>query len=507
MANIPQFPQSFWRMYELPLFHKLTEDISTDVCIVGGGITGITTGYLLAKAGVKVTIIEAGRILNGTTGHTTAKITAQHGYIYDEIISHFSLEKAKLYYDANIKGFQFIKKMIEQEKIDCDFKEEDAILYATTDEGANKLEKEGKSYEKLGINYSTIKEIPFPLPIKNGLVMHGQGQFHPLKYLHHLVQLFIKHGGVIYENTTALNIEEGKKPVVLLRNGKKIHCHYLIATSHYPFCNKKGLYFTRMYVERSYLLGLKVKNPYPGGMYKNIESPSRSLRSTPDGNGELVLVGGEGHKTGQGINTFNHYETLQQFAEEIFDIEQYKYRWSAQDIHTLDNLPYVGELTKNEPNILFATGYRKWGMTNGTAAALLLSDLVLQKENPYKELFNPHRFHLDPDVKKFVSVNFDVAKHMLKGKLEYLPKNLEDLAIDEGSPVIINGKRAGAYRDQNGELHIVDTTCTHLGCEVEWNDSEKTWDCPCHGSRFSVDGDILNGPATKELKKIQWEVE
>lgn len=503
--KMPQFPESYWRKFELPLFNKLNEDVSFDVAIVGGGITGITTGYLLAKEGLKVAIIEAGRILTGTTGHTTAKVTAQHNIIYDELISHFGEEKARMYYDANIEALNFIRKMVQINEIDCDYSDQDAIIYSVAEQGTNKIEKEAKAYQKLGITSSVINSIPFDIDIQTGLVMHNQAQFHPLKYMNHLVKLFVEAGGTIFENTAAADIEDGENPKVLLRNGSKINCNYIIAASHFPFCDKKGMYFARMYVERSYILGVKTKKPFPGGMYISADTPTRSLRSTPMDGEDLVLIGGDGHKTGQGIDTMEHYKALEQFTDEVLGIQEYTYRWSAQDMYTLDKIPYVGSITEEQPKVLIATGYRKWGMTNGTAAAILLKDIVLERSNSFKELYSPHRFHADPEVKKFISVNADVAKHLIKGKLEFIPNAPEDLEVDEGSPVIVNGKRAGAYRDQDGKLHIVDTTCTHLGCEVEWNSGERTWDCPCHGSRYSIDGEVLDGPAVRPLEKVEWE--
>lgn len=501
-TQMPQFPEPYWRDLDLPIYNKLIEDTQVDVAIVGGGITGITTGYLLAKEGVKVALIEAGRILNGTTGHTTAKITAQHGLIYDELISHFGEEKAKLYYEASEDALQFIRSTIQTNKIECDFSDQDAIIYAESDQYASKVQNEADAYQKLGINGSLIDSIPFDIAIKTGLTMHKQAQFHPLKYLRELVKLFIEAGGTVYENTTAVDIEDGPNPKVLLRSGKKISCNHLVAASHYPFCDKKGLFFARMYVERAYILGLKTKKAFPGGMYISADTPTRSLRSTPINGEDLVLVSGEGHKTGQGIDTMKHYRNLESFAEEVLGIQEYMYRWSAQDIYTLDKVPYIGPITDEQQKVLIATGYRKWGMTNGTAAAILLKDYIMNKENKYKELFTTSRFHSDPEIKKFISVNADVAKHLIKGKLEFVPKEPGELENDEGAVVMVDGQRAGAYKDHDGQLHLVDTTCTHLGCEVEWNHGERTWDCPCHGSRYSYDGEVFNGPATKPLKKL-----
>lgn len=272
--------------------------------------------------------------------------------------------------------------------------------------------------------------------------------------------------------------------------------------THFPFYDGRGLYFSRMYAERSYVLGIRSKQDYPGGMYINAETPSRSLRSTPMRDGEnMVLIIGEGHKTGQGIPTIRHYEALQSFAEETVGIKEIMYRWSTQDLTTLDKVPYVGRFASEQPNILLATGFRKWGMSNGTAAAQLLRDIILEKDNPYRELYSPNRFHADPDIKNFVSQNADVAKHLIAGKFEMVLPHPEAVQAGEGLVVSNHGKRAGAYKDDAGMLHMVDTTCTHMGCETNWNSGEKTWDCPCHGSRFNFEGDVVEGPALNPLHR------
>ncbi|WP_102272999.1 FAD-dependent oxidoreductase [Cytobacillus massiliigabonensis] len=503
--EMPQYPESYWREINLPSFEKLSEHTSVDIVIVGGGITGITAGYLLIKEGFKVAILEAGSILSGTTGHTTAKITAQHGLIYDELINHFGLEKASLYYNSANESLEFIRNTVKEKQIECDFSQEDAFIYATTDEYAQKIEKELEAYETIGINGGLVEGIPFNIKTKTTLSMRDQAQFHPLKYLERLVQDFVKAGGIIYEGTTATDIGEGDHPVVITRDGHRVKCKNIIAASHFPFVDMMGFYFARMYQERSYVLGVKVKEEFPGGMYISADSPTRSLRYTPYNDEKLILVGGESHKTGQGIDMMKHYEALEAFAKETLGITDIPYRWSTQDLITLDKLPYIGPITKQKSGIYVATGYRKWGMTNGTTAALLLRDLIIGAENPYKELFDPARFQTDPSLKEVISINTDVAKHLIKGKLETVSKEPSDLENDEGSVVMINGKRAGAYKDKEGKLHLIDTTCTHMGCETEWNAGERTWDCPCHGSRFSYDGEVFNGPAKKPLKKIDLE--
>ncbi len=502
----PQFPEPYWREHlQFPSFQSLEEDITTDVTIIGGGISGITAGYLLSLQGVNVTIIEAGNILNGTTGHTTAKVTAQHGIIYDEFINHFGEEKAKLYYQASDSAREFIKQTVQELTINCDFEEHDAYIYTNSEKELSKLEKEATAYEKLGILGGLVDSMPLTkLPMIKALVMRGQAQFHPLKYLVPLTESIIKNGGQIFEQTTAVDIEEGTNPKVITRNGKTITSNQVICCSHYPFKDTAGFYFARMYQERSYIVAVKSDEPYPGGMYISAETPTRSVRTTPMGNDNLLLLSGEGHKTGHGINTMEHYEALATFGKEVLGVTDIQYRWSAQDIYTLDKMPYIGHYTSGSDNIYLATGYRKWGMTNGTAAGIILSDLITKGSNPYAELFSPSRFHADPDIKRFVEHNADVAYQLVKGKIGMNFKHPEEVSVGEGAHVKINGEKCGAYRDENGQLHVVNSTCTHMGCEVEWNDGERTWDCPCHGSRFTINGDVIEGPAEIPLKKVDF---
>lgn len=502
--GMPQLPEPYWRdSITPPAFPKLTEDIKADAAIIGGGISGVTTAYLLAKEGLKVVLLDAGPLLNGTTGHTTAKITAQHDLIYNEFVNQVGEEKAKLYYQANTDALQFIKGLVEEHKIECAFSEQDAYIYTNSDSYISKLNDEFAAYEKLGIKGELVTQIPLPLPIKSAIVMRKQAQFHPLQYLTSLVQIFTNSGGVIYENTTADTVEEDAQMKVRTREGHTITCDHVISCSHFPFYEGMGFYFSRMHAERSYVLGIRSEKNYPGGMYLSAEEPKRSVRYTTTNRGEnLILIGGESHKTGQGICTIKHYEALQAFAENTFGIQEIPYRWSAQDLVTLDKIPYIGQISSGKQNIYVATGYRKWGMSHGTAAALLIRDLILKHENPYRELYTPSRFDAVPDLKNFIVQNTDVAKHLIAGKLEIVYRRPEDLTNGEGAVVTVDGKRAGAYKDEQGTLHIVDTTCTHMGCELEWNLGERSWDCPCHGSRFSITGDVMEGPAKKPLKKI-----
>ena len=509
MSQLPNQSSSYWTQFrknhEELKFDNLQNDLETDVVIVGAGIVGILTAYRLANKGVNVALVEASEVMNGTTGHTTAKITAQHGLIYDKLINTVGEEKAKLYYEANMEGLEYIHSLYKEEEIDCDYEEQDAILYAETDAYEEKILSEYEAYQKLGIPGRLVEEVPLPFPIKKAIIMSQQAQFHPVKFLSHLLNLFVKKGGQVFEQTPVETITEGDEgPVqVKLKNGHTIYCNKVVIASHYPFYDMQGLYFSRLSPKRSYIVAAEIKEEAPAGMYISADQPTRSIRHTKDGEKTLMLFGGESHKTGQSEHPLKHYEALRDFAERYYTVNDLPYRWSAQDLETLDYVPYIGPYSSMKDHIYVATGFAKWGMSNGAVAALILSDLVRGKENPYFDLFTPTRSETNVQTAgKFIKENANVAKELIKGKLTDKDISPDELKPDEGSIVTFNGKRAGAYRDLEGKICVVDTTCTHLGCEVKWNDGERSWDCPCHGSRFAADGKVIEGPAVKPLERL-----
>lgn len=499
---MPQQPESYWlASTEQRSFEKLTADLNVNIAVIGAGITGITTAYLLAKEGKEVALLEAGKILNGTTGYTTAKVTAQHHLIYDEFISHFGEENARLYFEANIDGLNFIRQMINEHSIECDWTEEDAYVYTAAEDKVQAIRDEYKAYEKLGIPGAYMESIPLPITARAAVVMKNQARFHPIPYLLRLLDEFIRLGGRVYEQTTVEKVEEGMPNIITTSEGHRLECLDVVSCSHFPVF-EGGMYYAKMHADSSYALAVKSDTEYPGGMYISAENPKKSIRAVEYEGEKLLLIGGESHKTGQGICTINHYEALKTFAEQNFAAREIAYRWSTNDYGTLDKLPYIGMNSLKTPNSFIATGYRKWGMTTGTVAAMILRDMIIGQTNRYEKLFDPNRFHADPSVQKFVKENVNVAKQYVAGKLEWIRTKTEDLGIDEAAHVRIKGKKAGAYRDRNGKLYLVDTTCTHMGCEVAWNAGDRTWDCPCHGSRFHYDGSVIEGPAAQPLKEV-----
>ncbi|MCD2348527.1 FAD-dependent oxidoreductase [Clostridium guangxiense] len=512
MGNVnDKYLKSYWiESTKGTNYPSLKEDIKVDVAIVGGGIVGITAGFLLSKQGVKIAVLEASKILQGATGFTTAKITSQHSLTYDKLINSMGVERAKQYADANEASISFIENTIKELNIDCDFEKMPAGVYTNEDKYVKDIEKELNVATMLGIKAKIVDNLPINIPMKSALIFENQAQFHPRKYLLPLAEKIIKTGNQIYENTEVFEVRPGNPIELVVTNGKKITVQKVIICSHFPCYDGMGLYLTRLRPERSYAVVVHIKEKFPKFMLINAENPTRSLRAQNDGEKELILVGGENHKVAHGDNFEEHYENLEKFAKDIFTVDDIAYRWSLQDYISVDNVPYIGKIMSSKENIYVATGFKKWGMTNGTAAARILTDEILGANNPWKEVFDPTRKFTAQAYGKLFAENFDVAKELIIGKIKSGEDGI-DIKKDEGKIVEIEGHKYGAYRDEDGKLHIVNITCTHVGCELKWNDAEKSWDCPCHGSRFTYDGEILEGPATHRLNhykeennKIDW---
>lgn len=504
---LPSESQSYWRATnDFPMFPKLSESIETDIVIIGAGLTGITAAYMLSASGRKVIVVEGSRVLKGTTGFTTAKVTAQHGPIYQKLITTFGEESARLYYEANTAAKNFIEKTVTELEIHCDFEKVDAFLYAETEDGVDILKKEMDAYHAIGIEGASFTtDTGLPYTVKEALKLANQGQFHPLKYATRLMKKAVDNGVQFFEQSRAKSIHAGNR--VEMVDGNEIRANKILVCSHFPFNDEDGLYFTRMYSERSYALATLAEPNYPKGIYINVEKPTRSIRTALGTDGRrYLLLGGEGHITGrfQGDTTAN-YEALAAFGREQFKAKQFAYRWSAQDLVTLDQLPYVGMMTSGMPDVLVATGYAKWGMTNSTVAAKIMADSVLGKENRFADLYNPIRSKMKKeDITSFAKINTNVAKELVKGKTEKIDVLFKDLELGSGDIVKLDGKKVGAFKDVTGKVYLVKPVCTHLGCDVVFNDAECSWDCPCHGSRYTFTGEVLEGPAYEPLEKIEY---
>ena len=307
-------------------------------------------------------------------------------------------------------------------------------------------------------------------------------------------------GSHVFEHTRATGVSEGR-PCRVETTGAQLVAGAVVVATHFPILDR-GLYFARMHPERSYALGVRVRGETPQGMYISADEPTRSIRSHPLPDGEVLIVGGEGHKTGQGGDTAERYRTLERFAREHWDVESIEYQWASQDNESVDHVPYVGKLAPVSRRIYTATGFKKWGLAQGVAAGLILEDLILGRANPWADLYDPARMKPLASAKDFVLENANVAKRFVGDRLTKRGgRDAEDLQPGEGDIVELNGEKVAGFRDEDGALHAVSTLCTHLGCQLNWNSGDRSWDCPCHGSRFSPDGDVLHGPAVRPLAR------
>lgn len=493
-------PQPYWiASTETTNYPALEEDLRIDVALVGGGLAGITAAYLLKQSNLTVAVIEADRIGRGTSGHTTAKVTSQHSLIYDKLIKNLGLEKARQYAEANEYAITFIEEMINKNKINCDFSRQSAYIYTREEQYVKQIEDEVRAATSLGIKAQFLEQTPLPFEVKAAERFDNQAQFHPRKYLLALAAKIPGGGSHIFERTRAVDFREGAPFTIITAEGHKVIAAKVIVASHFPAYGGGGYYYARMYPERAYAVAITANETFPDGVYISAEKPSRSLRSTPYNGSELIIVTGENHRTGQGPPTGVHYLNLAQFAEQNFTVTGMPFRWSAQDYTTLDQVPYAGHLDPGLPNVYVATGFRKWGMTNATASSILLRDLIVYGESPWKDVYDPARFKPDPLLKHSAKTAAGPIKDAPEAavKLGNIPREKE---LSPGEAVVVEEGGTGLYKDDEGRVHEVELICTHMGCKPVWNEAERSWDCPCHGSRFTYEGDIIEGPALKSLR-------
>ena len=431
--------KSVWQeAASLPSFPELEKDIRTDVLIIGGGIAGILTAYRLKERGIDCVIAEKGRICSGVTGNTTAKITSQHGAIYAKLLKNIGAENARKYLLANENALKQYEKM--SRKIDCDFENKDSFVYSLNDK--KKLTDEILALDRIGFTADFVEDIPLPIKTVGAVRFPKQAQFNVLKFLS-AVTKDLK----IFENTF---VKEMVGTNAVTDRGK-IFAKKVVAATHFPFINKHGLYSLKLYQHRSYVIALENAGDV-SGMYVDENKKGMSFRNY----GDLLLLGGGGHRTGKKGGSWNE---LRAFAKTYYPEAKEKYFWSAQDCMSLDCVPYIGQYSKNTPDFYVATGFNKWGMTSSMAAAEILADLIMDRKNDFADVFSPSR-------------------SMLKLQLP------------------VNG-----FESVIGLLTPSKKRCPHLGCALKWNEAEHSWDCPCHGSRFSEDGKVLDNPANGNLRK------
>jgi glycine/D-amino acid oxidase-like deaminating enzyme/nitrite reductase/ring-hydroxylating ferredoxin subunit len=497
-------PRSFWLdSAARDQYPHLDGDRSFDIAVLGGGLCGITTALLLKREGARVAVVEAGRLGGGATGYTTAKITSLHGQMYSRLKSKFGEDGARTYGDANEAAIDRMEDLVGELDIDCDFRRKPNYTYTQSPEQVDSLREEAETARRLGLPASLTTDVDLPMAVEGAVRFGNQAEFHPIKYLAALARAVAGDGSEIFEQTPALDVDEGSPCSVRTRRGTITAGHVVVAT-HFPFLDRGG-YFARMHPERSYIVAARLRSRAPQGMYISVEPPTRSIRTAPHNGGELLLVGGEGHKVGQEPDTEARYAALAGWMNEYFDVGPTEWRWSTQDPITDDHVPYIGRLRAGAENLYVATGFAKWGMAHSTVAATILSDLIAGRENPSAALYDATRIKPAASAKDFIKENVNVAKRFISDRLSHPDSRHELEAVErgQGAIVTVDGDKVAAYRHENGELQLVKPACKHMGCLVTWNPAEPSWDCPCHGSRYATDGTVLEGPTVEPLDRIQ----
>lgn len=461
---------------------SLKSDINVDVAVIGAGMAGILIAYKLKQAGKDVIVIDANRIASGQTRNTTAKITSQHGCIYNKLISDFGIEKAKQYARANQEAIEEYENIITNNNIDCDFERVDSYLYSIKDEKLMRTEAE--SAYSLGLPASFVTQTSLPFSIAGAVKFKNQAQFNPIKFLNH-----ISNDLKIYENISVSTVEDN----IIKANDFTITANSIVFACHYPFINFPGLYFSRMHQERSYVIAVD-NAPQLNGMYIGIEDCGYSFRNYKD----YLLIGGYSHRTGENSQG-GKYSQLRTATKKLFPDCVEIANWSAQDCITADGIPYIGQYASSKPNWFVATGFNKWGMTSSMVSANMISNIICGKDTPYSEVFNPSRFPVS-SIPKIMTEVAHAVKGLSKENISIPKTILDELPHGHGGIINVDGKKVGVYKTNDSKVYIVDTRCPHLGCQVEWNPDEKTWDCPCHGSRFDYTGKLINNPAQEGIE-------
>lgn len=488
-------------------FPSLEGDRQVETAVVGGGIVGVTAALHCAEAGREVALLESDRVVEGVTGKTTAKVTAQHGLIYDDLLEKHGREAARQYAEANAAAIEAVADQVDERDIDCDFQRLPAYTYAEGADQREQVKREASVAEGLGLPASYVEDPPFPAEASGAVKFYEQAQFHPRKYLLDLVDGIPEEGSHVFEETKVTGIEDGSKGSegsddslcrVETERGTVTAENVLVAT-HFPI-EDPAFYFARQYPKRSYVLAVRLGEEPPEGMFYRDAEPYFSVRPHPADDGTLTLVGGQNHKTGQGGSTAERYRKLERQARDHFDVESVEYRWSTQDYVSTDRIPFVGELGPKTENVYVATGFGGWGMTNGTAAGMMLAEFAQGESLRWADAFDPQRIDPGAAGKDLVTENLNVGKEFTKdwAKTPFRGED-PDLAPGDGEVVRRDAKPLAVARDDDGKLHVRSAVCTHLDCIVHWNDAEQSWDCPCHGSRFSIDGEVLDGPAVEDL--------
>lgn len=487
--------QSIWDEVEIPKRPSLQENRKTEVAVVGAGLSGILIAYYLRKLGKEVIVLEAERIGSGMTKNTTAKITSQHNLIYADLIKDFGKEKAREYATLNHRAIQEYEKLIENLQIDCDFERKDSYVYSIED--TEQLQKEVDAARSLGIDASFTTKTALPFPVYGAVTFSNQAQFHPLKFIKH-----ISKGLEIYENSM---VEKRKGDHILEvvvmddRDQEKrvqVEADVIVYANHYPIEKVEGLYAARMYQERENVLVIKEPNALPYGMYVAANNTGYSFRKYKD----YILMAGGNHRPGIQVKE-NSIEIMEEAAKRFYKDCEICYHMANQDCITLDGVPYIGRFTKSSKNVYIATGFNKWGMSHAMVAALLLTDMICNGKDEENSIYCPSRFKYQASKEELKRHMATVISQFTLHRLEEQKESFDEIEAGHGAVVTKHGKKIAVYKDADGKVHCFSARCPHLGCLLEWNQEELSWDCPCHGSRFTKDGELICGPAKDDMKQ------
>lgn len=494
-TELPGKAGSFWlRLPSRAARPPLGAERRADVAIIGAGMIGLTTAVLLAREGADVVVLEAGRLGRGVTGRTTAKLSSLHGLTYDSLERKQGSEKASVYAGANEAGIDLVAELADELGFDCDFRRKDNLTYTEDPERRGEIEAEVAAAQRAGLPAELVESTDLPFAVPAAVSVPDQAEFHPVKYLHGLADELDAGGQRLFERTRATGVAGG---TVETEEGPRVIAEHVVLATHLPILDRGG-HFALVEPERSYGLSMSAEGPLPAAMYLSADRPSRSIRTAPRDGQEVLIVGGAGHRMGSG-DAGESFRDLERFARESFGVTEIESRWSAHDYMPADGLPMVGPLWPFGGNVSFATGMRKWGLAMGASAARILADGALGRENPMAETFDPRRLPPPSSLVGLARNGAEFGLHFLGDRL-MRDGGEDELAPGEGEIADSGLGKVARYRDTAGKLHEMSARCTHLGCIVEWNASESTFDCPCHGSRFEATGEVLDGPAIHPLE-------
>ncbi|MGZ3940275.1 MAG: FAD-dependent oxidoreductase [Flavisolibacter sp.] len=499
--NRDGFKTSLWQDGMPDYSSKTTTNLNNkfDVLIVGGGITGITTALQLQRSGLQCIVAEAHNLCFGTTGGTTAHLNTFFDTSYDVIEKKFDEQAAALVAKAANQALELYQTNLEECNVDCGYEQKDGYLYSQDEKQTDELKAIFEASKKVGIDVAYTDRIPVPIEFQKAIVYHDQANVHPSRYVYALAKAFEDKGGVILQNCMVKEFKGDKELQVETSQGT-IQARYLIWATHIP--PGVNLLHFRCAPYRSYAMAVELNNDaYPDGLAYDMYDPYHYYRTQIIDGKKFLIVGGEDHKTAHEDNTEVCFSRLESHIRKYFDVKEVSFKWSSQYFEPADGLAYIGHLPGNPDNVLVATGFGGNGMTYSHIAAITLTDLIMKGQSEYAKLFEPDRIKPIAGFANFVKENADVVKefvggHLSKEKLD----SLADLAPGEAKIVRYEGKSLALYKDEGGELHAVSPVCPHAKCSVAWNTAEKSWDCPCHGSRFNSDGEVLTGPARLGLE-------